>query len=97
MSLETRLHRRLNDRRVNRVNHRHEFFYASPAKLLTILGEMGLTDNLLDYVREPEAHRDSDPRRHRPLAGTTTGKNSWRNGWSMTSPRLSVTEDGAPV
>ncbi|WP_077241497.1 DUF4041 domain-containing protein [Amycolatopsis azurea] len=55
VSLETRLHQHLADRRVNRVNLRREFFYATPAEILTILEDMGLKDNLLDYVEEPEA------------------------------------------
>jgi hypothetical protein len=55
VSLETRLHQRLADRRVNRVNHRREFFYATPAEILPVLEEMGLRDNLIDYIEEPEA------------------------------------------
>ncbi|WP_326834876.1 DUF4041 domain-containing protein [Amycolatopsis rhabdoformis] len=55
VSLETRLHQRLADRRVNRVNLRREFFYATPAEILQELEAMGLRDNLLDYVEEAEA------------------------------------------
>ncbi len=55
VSLETRLHQHLADRRVNRVNLRREFFYATPSEILTILEDMGLKDNLVDYVEEPEA------------------------------------------
>jgi hypothetical protein len=55
VSLETKLHQRLADQRVNRVNLRREFFHASPARILGILQEMGLQDNLVDYVQEPEA------------------------------------------
>jgi hypothetical protein len=40
---------------VNRVNLRREFFYATPAEILPVLEEMGLRDNLIDYVEEPEA------------------------------------------
>jgi hypothetical protein len=63
VSLETRLHQRLADRRVNRVNLRREFFYATPSELLTILEEMGLQDNLIDYVQEPEAEEWRSSRR----------------------------------
>jgi hypothetical protein len=55
VSLETRLHQRLADRRVNRVNLRREFFYANPSEILTILEDMGLKDNLVDYVEDAEA------------------------------------------
>jgi hypothetical protein len=55
VSLETRLHQHLADRRVNRVNLRREFFYATPSEILTVLDDMGLKDNLVDYVEEPEA------------------------------------------
>jgi soluble cytochrome b562 len=55
VTLETRLHQHLADRRVNRVNLRREFFYATPGEILEILEEMGLRDNLVDYVQEPEA------------------------------------------
>ncbi|MBB5895178.1 DUF4041 domain-containing protein [Kutzneria kofuensis] len=55
VSLETRLHQRLDSRRVNRVNLRREFFHVTPAEVLDILHTMGLQDNLVDYVEEPEA------------------------------------------
>jgi hypothetical protein len=55
VSLETKLHQRLANQRVNRVNFRREFFYVAPAEVLEILHEMGLQDNLVDYVQEPEA------------------------------------------
>ncbi|GAA0646810.1 DUF4041 domain-containing protein [Kutzneria viridogrisea] len=55
VSLETHLHQRLTDQRVNRINLRREFFYATPAEVLEILRDMGLQDNLVDYVQEPEA------------------------------------------
>ncbi|MBB2506316.1 DUF4041 domain-containing protein [Amycolatopsis echigonensis] len=55
VSLETRLHQHLADRRVNRVNLRREFFYATPSEILAILEDLGLKDNLVDYVEEPEA------------------------------------------
>ena len=55
VSLETRLHQRLADQRVNRVNLRREFFHATPAEILDVLRDMGLDDKLVDYVQEPEA------------------------------------------
>ncbi|MBN9742893.1 DUF4041 domain-containing protein [Amycolatopsis sp. A1MSW2902] len=55
VSLETRLHQHLAARRVNRVNLRREFFYATPSEILAVLEELGLKDNLVDYIEEPEA------------------------------------------
>jgi hypothetical protein len=55
VSLETRLHQHLAGRRVNRVNLRREFFHVTPAEVLDVLRTLGLQDNLVDYVEEPEA------------------------------------------
>lgn len=54
VSLETRLHQELADRRVNRVNLRREFFHASPAEVLEVLARVG-GQHLLEYTEEPEA------------------------------------------
>lgn len=54
VSLETRLHQELADRRVNRVNLRREFFHASPAEVLDVLTRIG-GQHLLEYTEEPEA------------------------------------------
>ncbi|GAB3144140.1 hypothetical protein GCM10027258_32210 [Amycolatopsis stemonae] len=77
VSLETRLHQRLAARRVNRINLRREFFYATPDEILEILEQMGLRDNLVDYVQEPEAQEWRSSRRMaeaenggRPLTAT---------------------------
>jgi hypothetical protein len=63
VSLETRLHQHLADRRVNRVNLRREFFHVTPAEVLDILRAQGLQDNLVDYVEEPEAEEWRSSRR----------------------------------
>lgn len=55
VGLETTLHQRLAERRVNRVNLRREFFHATPIDVLQVLHELGLADNVVDYVEEPEA------------------------------------------
>lgn len=56
VSLETRLHNELADRRVNQVNNRREFFYARRAevreKLSAIMGT-----HLLEYTEEPKAEQ----------------------------------------
>ncbi|HEY1573458.1 MAG TPA: DUF4041 domain-containing protein [Pseudonocardiaceae bacterium] len=55
VGLETTLHQRLAERRVNRVNLRREFFFATPTDVLQVLRELKLADNVVDYVDEPEA------------------------------------------
>ncbi|GAB6984523.1 hypothetical protein JCM10369A_10470 [Nocardioides pyridinolyticus] len=47
------MHARLADRRVNRVNLRREFFYATPAEARDLLAE--LTGELLQFDELPEA------------------------------------------
>ncbi len=47
------MHDRLADRRVNRVNKRREFFYATPGEAKAHLLE--LAGDLLEYVEVPEA------------------------------------------
>lgn len=53
VGIEAQLHERLADRRVNQVNLRREFFYATPAEVKTHLEE--LTGELLQYDELPEA------------------------------------------
>ncbi len=53
MGIEAKMHARLADRRVNMVNLRREFFYATPAEAKQALLE--LTGNLLEYEEIPEA------------------------------------------
>lgn len=54
VGLETRLHNELAERRVNRVNLRREFFYATPTDVLQILER--ITDqHILEYHEAPEA------------------------------------------
>lgn len=53
VGIEAELHRRLADRRVNLVNMRREFFYATPQEVKEHLAE--LAGELLEYVEVPEA------------------------------------------
>ncbi|WP_345456955.1 DUF4041 domain-containing protein [Actinoallomurus oryzae] len=54
VGLEARLHNDLADRRVNRVNLRREFFYATPTDVRQLLER--LTDqHILEYHENPEA------------------------------------------
>jgi hypothetical protein len=53
VAIEAEMHRRLADRRVNQVNLRREFFYATPAEARDLLKE--LTGELLQFEELPEA------------------------------------------
>lgn len=53
VGVEAEMHRRLADRRVNRVNHRREFFHATPAEVRDLLA--GVAGDLLRYEEVPEA------------------------------------------
>ncbi len=54
VGLEGRLHAALNDRRVNRVNLRREFFRATPAEVRDLLEQIA-GQHLLEYRDVPEA------------------------------------------
>nr|WP_038550395.1 DUF4041 domain-containing protein [Nocardia nova] len=70
--IEEKMHQRLADRRVNQVNLRREFFYATPAEIRAHLEE--LTGALLEFNELAEAE---DYRRSRAAAGrTNTDPNS---------------------
>lgn len=70
VALETALHQRLSDRRVNLVNLRREFFYATPAEVKDVLVSLG-DDHIVEYRETPEAveWRASEPGRRRAPAG----------------------------
>ena len=53
VGIEAKMHQQLADRRVNRVNTRREFFYATPAEARELL--MQLTGDLLQFDEAPEA------------------------------------------
>lgn len=64
IALETALHQRLSHKRVNMVNPRREFFYATPGEVRDLLVELG-DDHVLEYSETAEAveWRASDPGR----------------------------------
>lgn len=65
VGIETKLHQALANQRVNRVNTRREFFYATPKEVEALLA--ALDGSLLSYVEEPEAeewHQSENERRH---------------------------------
>ena len=53
MTLETQLHRAFADKRVNWVNPRREFFYATPLEVKGVLQQF--EGDLLQYEDVPEA------------------------------------------
>lgn len=61
VAVEAELHRRFEDRRVNLVNRRREFFYATPAEVKEHLLEV--TGDILEYKEEPEADEYRQSRR----------------------------------
>lgn len=63
VGIETQMHQRLADRRVNQVNPRREFFYATPAEARDHL--MQLTGELLQFEEQPEAVEFHQSRRER--------------------------------
>lgn len=54
VGLEARLHRALHERRVNRINLRREFFYATPDEVLEALEEVG-GQHLAEFHSDAEA------------------------------------------
>ena len=53
VSLETALHHHFEDRRVNKINRRREFFYATPHEVLQALKAHDV--DLVEWVQDPEA------------------------------------------
>jgi hypothetical protein len=53
VGVEAEMHRRLADKRVNRVNLRREFFYATPAEVRDLLADVA--GDLLEYTDDAEA------------------------------------------
>jgi len=74
VGLETRLHHALADRRVNLVNLRREFFYATPSEVRTVVEEIA-GQHVLEYTETPEAveWRASDNQRAGRLPEQTAG------------------------
>ena len=64
VALENQLHKAFADRRVNFINARREFFFATPAEVRAVLMEK--TGGLLEYTEEPEAPEYFQSRRYWP-------------------------------
>jgi hypothetical protein len=73
VSLETRLHHAFQERRVNMVNLRREFFYATPTEVRDVLTQAD--GSVLEFVDEPEAdewHQSENARQQRNRPPDTT-------------------------
>lgn len=69
VGLETQLHQAFADRKVNQVNQRREFFFATPHQVREILAEA--LGSLLEYTEAPEAAEYYQSRSSWPLDATT--------------------------
>lgn len=76
VGLETELHRQFASQRVNQVNSRKEFFYATPAEVRDALQQFG-EQHLIEFTEEPQALEWRAGRRTAeagaPLAGAGGG------------------------
>jgi hypothetical protein len=64
VSLENEMHKAFAEVRVNRVNERREFFFATPQQVHTVLSEK--VGNLLEFAEHPEATQYLQSRKHWP-------------------------------
>jgi hypothetical protein len=73
VGLETQLHHELADRRVNLVNPRREFFYATPAEVRDVLARLD-GNSVLSFTEQSEAleWHQSENMRPGPVAGGQT-------------------------
>ncbi|WP_217991432.1 DUF4041 domain-containing protein [Blastococcus aggregatus] len=55
VTLENELHKAFGERRLNRVNERREFFFATPEQVRAVLAEK--VGNLLEYAATPDAEQ----------------------------------------
>jgi hypothetical protein len=66
VTLENELHAAFADGRVNRVNERREFFFATPTEVRAALLEK--VGNLLEFVEHPEATQYQQSKKYWPTA-----------------------------
>jgi len=67
--IEDELHRRLEDKRINKVNRRREFFRVTPAEVREHLRE--LTDTYFEFTEQPEAVQYHQSRNTAPTRNNT--------------------------
>jgi hypothetical protein len=66
VTVEADLHRAFAGRRVNVVNQRREFFFATPAEVRSVL--LAQVGNLLEFAEEPEATQYLQSKKYWPAA-----------------------------
>jgi hypothetical protein len=66
IALESELHKAFAHRRVNFVNERREFFFASPSEVRTLLEQK--VGGLLEFTEAPRAEEYFQSKRHWPGA-----------------------------
>ena len=71
VTLENELHKAFDDLRVNRVNERREFFFATPEQVRFVLAEK--VGNLLQFAEHPEAVEYYQSRKYWPSLTTEPG------------------------
>ena len=72
VSVEANLHRAFAERRVNHVNQRREFFFATPAEVRQVLLEQ--VGNLLEFAEHPESMQYLQSKKYWPdQAGLISG------------------------
>ena len=69
VSLETELHHVFVDRKLNHINERREFFFATPEEVRIVLAEK--VGNLLEYTEHPEAMQYQQSKGYWPDTGAT--------------------------
>ncbi len=70
VTLESELHHAFHDRRVNVVNERREFFFATPEQVRAVLAEK--VGNLLEFTDEPESTQYLQSRGYWPEPAVTS-------------------------
>lgn len=88
ITLENELHKAFSDRRVNHVNERREFFFATPAEVRQVLEEK--TGGLLEFSERPEAPEYFQSRGQWPQL--STGRRVLVDG-----PGVGASQEGAEV
>lgn len=64
VTLENELHKEFDELRVNRVNLRREFFFATPTQVHEVLSDK--VGNLLEFTEAPEATQYLQSRKYWP-------------------------------
>jgi hypothetical protein len=71
VTLENELHHAFAEERVNRINERREFFFATPEQVRRVLAEK--VGNLLEFNEHPEATQFLQSKKYWPAGMATTG------------------------